>query len=256
MDPRYPSHQFPRPQPQQQVQEQRYGPITPSPFASQPPAPRPETLHKNDPFLRWRNDLEEPRQSPSINNAPNSYMLPQASRYSSNSTSIPHGAPSSDAHLRRSSFGGAGLWVDGRGDRLAIHTSEGERILFLSRFWGQPRSLKALFHVSGVCSSLSHMRNQIFFSSQAARLASSIRSRKRGIPSLVAAVMDVEFGWLCSRQLLHVLGTCAVRRLRRMMMWMIAPLFTHAPKPLLFTAAADYAYPVHPAICIILQSHP
>jgi len=128
MDPRYPTLPFSHPQPQQTPQEPRYGPIPPSPFASQP-SQRTDTLHKNDPFLRRRVDLEERRQSPSLTNAPQSYILPHALRYPSTAIPTTQDATTSDAQLRRSSFSAAGLWGDARGDRLALHAAEGMEIL-------------------------------------------------------------------------------------------------------------------------------
>ena len=125
MDPPYPTHAFSRPQSQQPAPESRYGPIPPSPFASQPVAQRSDTLHKNDPFLRRRNDLDERRRSPSMTNAPQSYMLPQAARYTSCSTSVPHDGTTASTRPRQSSFGAGGLWGDGLGDRLALHRTEG-----------------------------------------------------------------------------------------------------------------------------------
>jgi len=124
MDPRYPTLPFSHPQPQQTPQELRYGPIPPSPFALQH-SQRTDTLHKNDPFLRRRNDLEERRRSPSMINAPRNYVLPHASQYPSTSISTTQDATTSDIQLRRSSFSAAGLWVDARGDRLALHAAEG-----------------------------------------------------------------------------------------------------------------------------------
>ena len=135
MDPRHPSHPFSRPPSQQPGHDPRFGPITPSPFASQPSAQRSDTLHKNDPFLRRRNDPEEPRGSPSLTNAPQSYTLSQTSRYPSHSISIPQDAAISNTHPRRSSFGVAGLWGDVGVDRLALHAGEGMET-FLSTYGG------------------------------------------------------------------------------------------------------------------------
>ena len=125
MDPPYSHHAFSRLQSQQPTPESRYGPIPPSPFASQPAAQRSETLHKNDPFLRRRNDLDERRRSPSMTNEHQSYMLPHASRYTSCSTSVPHDGTTAGTRPRQNSFGAGGLWGDGSGDRLALHRTEG-----------------------------------------------------------------------------------------------------------------------------------
>lgn len=133
MDPRYPPLPFSHPQTQQTPQETRYGPVPPSPFASQP-SQRTDTLHKNDPFLRRRIDLEEPRQSPSLINAPQSYILPHALRYPSTSIATTQDPTTSDPQLRRGSFSTAGLWGDARGDRLALHAAAGmEMISYI--FW-------------------------------------------------------------------------------------------------------------------------
>jgi len=128
MDPRYPALPFSHPQPQQTPQELRYGPIPPSPFASQP-SQRTDTLHKNDPFLRRRVDLEEQRRSPSLTNVPQSYILPHALRYPSTSIPTTQEPTTSDTQLRRSSFSAAALWGDARGDRLALHAATGMEII-------------------------------------------------------------------------------------------------------------------------------
>jgi len=149
MDPRYPTLPFSHSQPQQTPQDLRYGPIPPSPFASQP-SQRSDTLHKNDPFLRRRNDLDERRRSPSLTNAPRNYILPHASQYPSTSIPTTQDAMTSDTQLRRSSFTTAGLWGDARGDRLALHTTEGMRTI--SSTFGSRKSCYGVRKIRSVLS--------------------------------------------------------------------------------------------------------
>ena len=88
MDPRRPAqHPFSRPQTHRTNSDVRFAPIPPPPYSSQPPAPRPESLHGNDPFFRRRNERESQPIISSAGTHPQSYVAPNAAPY--NSSTLP-----------------------------------------------------------------------------------------------------------------------------------------------------------------------
>ena len=222
MDPRYPALPFAHPQPQQTPQETRYGPIPPSPFASQP-SQRTDTLHKNDPVLRRRIDLEEPRQSASLTNAPQSYILPHALRYPSTSIATTQDPTMGDPQLRRGSFSTAGLWGDARGDRLALHAATGmEMISYTSRVLLSSTDLRSVLSLR-------------FAAVAAVVLFFALRSW-HGEPRIAASQADLSsdaclkhhiFKMFFLKSLRHIRGcnaiTCAHRDYKRLMMCTFAP---------------------------------
>lgn len=125
MDSRQAGLPFSRPQSQQTLRDPRFASISSSPYASQPNTPRPDTLHKHDPFLRRRNDLDNPHRGTSLAPTPRQYGLPSTSNYASNHTMAASDTTSGGSQVRRNSQGSGALFGAARMDRFGSQSSEG-----------------------------------------------------------------------------------------------------------------------------------
>lgn len=125
MDSRQAGLPFSRPQSQQTLRDPRFTSISSSPYASQPNTPRPETLHKHDPFLRRRNDLDDLPRTTSLAPNPRPYGMPSTSNYSSNHTMAASDTMSSGSQVRRNSQGSGAIFGPARMDRFGSQSSEG-----------------------------------------------------------------------------------------------------------------------------------
>ena len=125
MDSRQAGLPFSRPQSQQTLRDPRFASISSSQYASQPNTPRPDTLHKHDPFLRRRNDLDDLHRNTSLAPTPRQYGPPSTSNYSPNHTLATSDTTSSGSQVRRNSQGSGALFGAARMDRLGSQSSEG-----------------------------------------------------------------------------------------------------------------------------------
>ena len=125
MDPRQGGFAFPRPQSQQTLRDPSFPHIPPSQYATQPNTPRADTLHKNDPFLRRRIDLDDPKSTPSFAQGPGQYGLPTTSHYPTNHTVAIQDSISNDNRSRHSSQSSNTTFSAGRMDRFGSHSSQG-----------------------------------------------------------------------------------------------------------------------------------
>lgn len=120
MDPRQAGVPFSRPQSQQTLRDPRFSSLPASQYASQPNTPRQDTLHKHDPFLRRKNDLDDPRGAPALVQGPPQYG-PPTTHYSVGQVMAVQDPITNNGQLRRNSqnFGPA------RTDRFGSQSSEG-----------------------------------------------------------------------------------------------------------------------------------
>ena len=125
MDSRQAGLPFSRPQSQQTLRDPRFASISSSQYASQPNTPRQDTLHKHDPFLRRRNDLDDLQRNTSLAPNPRQYGLPSTSNYSSNHTMAASDTTFSGSQVRRNSQGSGALFGAARMDRIGSQSSEG-----------------------------------------------------------------------------------------------------------------------------------
>lgn len=128
MDPsRSTTHPFSRPQPHQVIaSDTRFPPIPPSPYSNQPAAPRSDTLHINDPFLRRRSD----ETNSSVSNQPYTYPIQKAPKYPSGHPSDYSDPAIRDATPQQGGRGSETKYGNDRGDRYSSRLVEGT---FLAR---------------------------------------------------------------------------------------------------------------------------
>lgn len=126
MDPtRSAQHPFSRPQSHQVIPDPRFPPIPPSPYSAQSAAPRPESLHMNDPFLRRRNDNGARQNiSPTLNQPP-AYAAPKPSQHPSNTHPDYSDPVTGDATGQQRSQASETTYGNGRGERYSNRSVEG-----------------------------------------------------------------------------------------------------------------------------------
>lgn len=132
MDPsRSAQHPFSRPQTHQAIPDARFPPIPPSPYSTQPAAPRPESLHINDPFLRRRNDHEARQNTSPTLNQPQAYAAPKSSQYPPSTLSEYSDPVTRDATRQQGRQASEITYGNGRGERYSTRLLEG---MCLARF--------------------------------------------------------------------------------------------------------------------------
>ena len=129
MDQRRPApHPFSRPQTSQPFHETRFAPIPPPPYTSQSTTHSNATHHNGDPFLRRRNEQQNPRTSPVPAEPPRPYAFVNNPQLTANL--FPGASDFANiAQQRRNSYGSATPFGAGGIDRYGPRTASGERVL-------------------------------------------------------------------------------------------------------------------------------
>lgn len=127
MDPRQAGLPFPRPQSQQTLRDPRFSSLPVSQYASQPNTPRQDTLHKHDPFLRRKNDLDDQRGTSALAQGPRQYGPPTTTHYPASQVMAVQDPTINTSQFRRNSLSFGPVRMDRFGSQSSEGTGTSER---------------------------------------------------------------------------------------------------------------------------------